>query len=114
MKWSESERDRAIRAYSENVMVVNRYREIAEVTALLVNRDIVQESIDQGLPLSAEQAERIERADAHLRSVSSLLSRRFPELWEDRGAPTSHWWWRQDTGRERGAHKIGATTKQSA
>jgi hypothetical protein len=50
MKWSESERDRAIRAYSENVMVVNRYREIAEVTALLVNRDIVQERIDQDFP----------------------------------------------------------------
>jgi hypothetical protein len=102
MTWSNQDLDRAVRAYSEDVLVAARYRELVEVTAFLVNRDIVQESIEQGLPLSDEQRDQVEAADARLIDLRSGIARRFPKVFEDRGAPPEYWWWHLDAGpRER-------------
>ena len=83
MMWSKDDLDRAIRAYSEGVRIVHRYRELIEVTAFLVNRDIIQDSKKQGLPLSEEQEARVEAADSHLMDLRPVIVRRFPEVFDD-------------------------------
>ncbi len=111
MTWLKEDLDRAVRAYSEDLLVVPRYRELVEVTAFLVNRDVIQDSIEQGLPLSDEQRGQLETADARLLDLQSKIARRFPEVFEDRGAPAEYWWWHLDAGpRELGIPLPGSST----
>ena len=114
MKWSKEDVDRAVRAYSEDVLVVHRYRDLIELTAFLVNRDIIQDAVHQGLPLSNEQQAQVEAADSRLIELRPVIMRRFPEVFEDRGAPATYWWWHLDRDPREREQALGRAAKQPA
>jgi hypothetical protein len=114
MTWSKEDLDRAVRAYSENLLIVPRYRELIEVTAFLVNRDIIQESLAQGLILSASQQKAVSSADAQLIELCPALDRRFPDLFDDRGAPPSYWWWHPNGGPQGRSQPLVASDRHAS
>lgn len=70
--------DSSIRAYARRVDNVARYRESAEISALLAERESIRDALRAGVVVDASLRDILAAADARLLASASLVARSFP------------------------------------
>lgn len=102
-----------IRIYAAMVGNLHLYDDELEITNALVWRDSIQETLDGGAEPKSENLARLEGADQRLVKLRAFIAERFPEVFEDRGAPSDYWWWHLDEGPQVREEALAAAKDQA-
>ncbi|MBI2321236.1 MAG: hypothetical protein HYU88_03875 [Chloroflexi bacterium] len=103
------ELERDVRVYAAAVDKLPLYTEWLEVSTALVHRDAIQEEIAAGKSLSPAAQKLLAEADDRLVANRHVLLKRFPEIFEERGAPREYWWWHLEKGPQVREEALAAT-----